>query len=278
LDEHVLSGERAENRRLARVGVPDERGLEFVLPRLALNRAAALHVGEPLAQNLDAMVDQAAVRLELGFTGSAHADATAEFLEVGPHAREARQHVLELRELHLHLRLRGPRPRREDVQNQLGAIHHALAERIFDVLALAGAQLVVEDDERRLQFVHTLAELVELARAEIGARIGAVDLLRQLADDDGARGVGQLLELAQMFADGAARARTFERRADQQRLLDRRRDSYQIAAYVRILMVSFRTSVATDYRATPVAVKRPVVEYGTVKLPSPDPTVTSPST
>ena len=75
------------------------------MPRLSLDGAAALHVEQALAQNLDAVVDEPAIRLELGFTRAAHADAAAELLEVGPHARESRQHVLELRELDLHLRL-----------------------------------------------------------------------------------------------------------------------------------------------------------------------------
>jgi hypothetical protein len=49
----------------------------------------------------------------------------------------------------------------------------------------------------------------------------AIDLLRHLPDDDRAGRVDQLLQLAEMLVDGAARARTFERSTDEQRALDR---------------------------------------------------------
>jgi hypothetical protein len=93
------------------------------------------------------VIDQSPVGFQLRFAGASNADAAAEFLEVRPHPGQSRQHVLELRQLHLHLRFGGPCPNREDVENELGAIHHSLGGRVLDVLALARAQLVVEDDE-----------------------------------------------------------------------------------------------------------------------------------
>jgi hypothetical protein len=51
--------------------------------------------------------------------------------------------------------------------------------------------------------------------------MGAVDLLRQLSDDGRTRGVGQLVELAEMIADGPASAWSLERRADEECPLDR---------------------------------------------------------
>src|SRR6185437_10723429 len=147
------------------IGVADERSFEFILARLALNRPAALYVAQPLAQHFDSAVDQSAVGLELRLAGSPHADAAAKFLEVGPHSSEARQHVLELRELHLHLGLARSRARREDIEDELGAVHHAAADRVLDVLALRRRQLVVEDDERRAVFLYAIAQLVDLAGA-----------------------------------------------------------------------------------------------------------------
>jgi len=38
-----------------------------------------------------------------------------------------------------------------------------------------------------------------------------------------------------MIADGPSRAGSFERRADEQRLLDRRRDDDRISAYINFL-------------------------------------------
>ena len=264
--------ERAQDRRLARVRVADERRLELRLPRLALNRATALHVAQPLAQNLDAVIDQPAVRLELRFAGAAHADAAAEFLEVGPHARQPRQHVLELRELHLHLRFARARARGEDVEDQLGAVHHALADRVLDVLALRRRQLVVEDARATPSVsLDAVAQLLDLALAEVGAGMRAVDLLRELAHDGRAGGVGELRELSQMVVDETPRARPLERGAHEERPFCRRSDDDRISAYGIIL---FRFLLSRDARRR----EAPVLEYGTVKLPTGEPTVTSPIT
>src|SRR5581483_611166 len=122
----------------------------------------------------------------------------------------------ELRELDLHLGFGGSGARGEDVEDELRAVHHAFADRVLDVLALAGTELVVEDDERRLRLADLVAQLVELAGAEVGAGMGLVDLLRELADDDRAGRVGELLELAQVLADRAAGPRTLQRHADEQ--------------------------------------------------------------
>ena len=175
------------------------------------------------------MADQAAIGLELGLTGSAHPDTAARLLEVRPHSREARQHVFELSELDLELRFAGPRPCREDVQDQLGAVHHALAGSVLDVLSLRGRQLIVEDDERRVLLVDERPELLDLPLAQISRGVGPIDLLRDAANDDGTRSVDELLELFEMLIQAVARRRSLARRTNKQGALDRRRESYQIA-------------------------------------------------
>jgi hypothetical protein len=64
----------------------------------------------------------------------------------------------------------------------------------------------------------------------------AVDLLGQLADDVRAGGVCELTELAQVVVDGAASARSLERRAHEERALLRRCDDNGISAYEKILV------------------------------------------
>src|SRR4030095_14364269 len=93
----------------------------------------------------DTMIDEASVGLELRLTGSPHPDAAARLLEVRPHTRQARQHVLELRQLDLELGFPRSRSRRENVEDQLGAIHHALAGGVLDVLPLSRSELIVEN-------------------------------------------------------------------------------------------------------------------------------------
>ena len=50
----------------------------------------------------------------------------------------ARQQVLELRQLHLHLRFGGARAGGKDVEDQLGAVHYPRADVVLEVLALRG--------------------------------------------------------------------------------------------------------------------------------------------
>jgi hypothetical protein len=63
----------------------------------------------------------------------------------------------------------------------------------------------------------------------------AIDLLHELTDDHGAGRIGELLELAEMFADRAARAGALERRADEQRALDGRLNYDGFAGYCSFL-------------------------------------------
>jgi hypothetical protein len=66
--------------------------------------------------------------------------------------------------------------------------------------------------------------------------VRAIDLLRELADDPGAGGVGQLGQLTEVVVDDAPGARPLERGAHEERPLDRRRDDDGLAAYERFLV------------------------------------------
>jgi hypothetical protein len=146
-----------QDGRLPRVRIADERGAELVLSPRALDLALSLNVGKSLLQQLDAVTDQPTVGLELRFAGAPDADAAAELLEVGPHPRQPRHGVLELRELDLHLGLGAAGAGGKDVEDQLRPIDHPRVERVLDVLALRGGELVVEDDECRLELPNALA-------------------------------------------------------------------------------------------------------------------------
>lgn len=91
-----------------------------------------------------------------------------------------------------------------------------------------------------------------------------VELLRQLTDDDRPSGVGEPFQLVQVLAQVLPGTPALERRSDEERPLDRLVELYEVLgnAVLRYRRVS----------------KRPVAEYGTVKLPTTDPTVTSPAT
>ena len=161
------------------------------------------------------MADETAVRLELGLARAAHADAAAELLEVGPHARQPRQRVLELRELHLHLGLGAARAHGEDVEDQLGAVDDALADLALEVLALRRREFIVEDDDRRLVLGDERLQLLDLAAPDVGRGVGTVDLLGERRDDDGARGVRELRQLVEVLDGVMARVGPLDGRADE---------------------------------------------------------------
>jgi len=175
------------------------------------------------------MADEASVSLQLRFARASHPDTAARLLEVRPHSRESRQHVLELGELDLELGFAGPRPRCEDIEDQLGAVHHTLAGSVLDVFPLRWGQLIVEDDERRILRVDERPELLDLSLPQVGRGVGSIDLLRDGSDDDGTSGIDELLELLEVLIEIVARGRPFARRADKEGALDRRREGYQIA-------------------------------------------------
>jgi hypothetical protein len=69
--------------------------------------------------------------------------------------------------------------------------------------------------------LHERLELVDFALAEVGRGIGAVELLRQLADDDCTGGIRQPGELFEVLVDLMAVDRALEWRTDEERAFDR---------------------------------------------------------
>ncbi len=137
-------GERVEQRALARVGVSDDANREMLARALGHEPAfALLNALDLLAQMSDAFAHQAAVDFELLLAGSARADAgrraAGDALQMSPHARQARISVLHLRQLDLEPGLVRLRPRRENVQDQFGAIQN------FDALQRRAGGFLVDD-------------------------------------------------------------------------------------------------------------------------------------
>ena len=124
-------------------------------------------------EHLHALADVAPVELDLLLARAAGlAQAAALALEVRPSAHQARGEVLEPSELHLQLALAGLRALGEDLEDQLGAIEHAPAERLLEVSLLRRRKLVVEDDRGGLQRLGGAQDLPDLAAAGVELRIG----------------------------------------------------------------------------------------------------------
>jgi hypothetical protein len=120
-----------------------------------------------------------------------------------------------LRQLHLHACLTTARARREDVEDDLGAIHHAAAGRVLDVLPLRRRQFVVKKHEGDVFGSDALAKLVDFSLPQVRGRVGSVELLRQRADDLRAGRVGQALQFEQVLVEVMLCIRPLQRRTNQ---------------------------------------------------------------
>ena len=87
----------------------------------------------------------AALVAGLAFAWPARADTAGLTRQVGPHPRQARQQILQLRELDLKPAFPAPGTLREDVENKLGPIEHLARKKIFQVPSLRRRKLVVEN-------------------------------------------------------------------------------------------------------------------------------------
>ena len=146
---------------------------------------------------MDARADAPAIGFELGFAGSARADAAAEPRQRVAGADQPRQQVFQLRELDLQLALARPRAAREDVEDQLRAIDDLAADLLLDLPQLRRRQLVVEDDDVDVGFGARRGERLDLAGAEKGRRIGLRPLLQHAQHDLGAGRLGQAGQLVE---------------------------------------------------------------------------------
>ena len=195
LRQHIRAGESIEQGRFAGVGVADDRGEGPViaLPRIALGRALAAHDFE-VARNVgDAILHPAAVGFQLRFTfTAAHADAALLPRQVAPEPRQARQQMLQLRQLDLELALACAGALGEDVQNERRAVEDLAVKGGLQVAALRGGQLVIEDNGIDIGLAAMQGELLSLAFPDVSGGAGRGHLLYAIANDFAARGGGQL--------------------------------------------------------------------------------------
>ena len=129
IGQHGGLGQAVEQGGFSGVGVTHQGDgrQRHRLPLAAMQRASGAHVFQILFDFLDAAVDAAAVGFELRLTGAARADAAAQPGHLDAPAGQARQQVVQLRELHLQAAFPGARAAGENVEDQLRAIDDAAA-------------------------------------------------------------------------------------------------------------------------------------------------------
>ena len=206
LDEHAGVGEPVEQRRLAGVRVADDGdplGAGPVLG-LALGGAVLGDLAQLGLELVDAPLDAPAVDLELGLARAAGADPgaarghAAALLGQGraPPA-EAGQPVAQQGQLDLGLALLAVGVLGEDVEDHRGAVDRGATEELLEVALLGRGELVVEHDGVAVGLERDLAQLLGLALADVGGRVGRGAALHEARDLVGAGGVDELRELVE---------------------------------------------------------------------------------
>ena len=117
---------------------------------------------------MDALADQAAVGLQLGFTRPPGPDSTSETLQVGPLADQAGQQILVLGQFNLELAFVSAGVPAKYVENQGGPVDNFDLQRAFHVALLGGCEFVIEDYNPRLGLGHQLVDLFQLTFAHVG--------------------------------------------------------------------------------------------------------------
>src|SRR5438128_8690099 len=103
---------------------------------LSLHGARFAHGFELALQTRDTFLHATPIDFQLRFTRAARADPAGLARKVVPHAGEARQQILQLRQLDLQPAFAAAGALREDVEDELGAIENFPREEIFQIAPL----------------------------------------------------------------------------------------------------------------------------------------------
>src|SRR5690606_33368834 len=163
--------------------------------RLARLGAAAADVLDGPLERGDAVPDAAPVDLELRLAGAPGADAAAEAAHRLAAAGQARELVLELRQLDLYLRLAARGVLREDVEDHLGAVEDLQLREALDLPGLRRRELPVEDAQVGVLVERQRHRLLQLALADDRAVVGLRAALDRAGRDRGAGAAHELGEL-----------------------------------------------------------------------------------
>ena len=206
LDEHAGARDAVQEARLAGVRVAGDRDRRHrvALAVGPLGLARGLHADDLLAQLRHARVDAATVEFDLRLTGTtrAHAGTGAADLATGlaghrlAPAAQARQQVLELRELDLRLALAALRVLAEDVEDDGRAVDDLDLHDVFERTPLARGELGVGDHGVGAERGDDVPQLLGLAAAEVGAGVGVRAPLQQAVEHARTGRLGEGGELA----------------------------------------------------------------------------------
>ena len=177
--ENVGLREQVHKRAFAHIGIADESEAHHLSAMSALRAHLPVYLGKLLLETGDPLLNDSAVGLYLGFAHTAAGTSSSPLsFEVGPHAGQARKHVIVFSQLNLHLGVRGLCPLGEDFQDEAGAVdYYAVLQESLDVTLLHAGEFVVEYAVSYAVGFAVFSDFLDLTTSYIGGAVGPVDLL-----------------------------------------------------------------------------------------------------
>ena len=141
-------------------------------PAPALGPPGAVHLAQVGLEAVHPPDQAPPVHLELGLAGAPGADATGLLAERVPPAAQAGQPVAQQGQLHLGPALGAAGVLGEDVEDHRGAVDGRPPEDLLQVALLGRRELVVEDHGVGVDRQRERRQLLRLAPADVGGRVG----------------------------------------------------------------------------------------------------------
>ena len=167
--QHAGAGDFVEQRRLAGVGVADDgdNRIRHLAPALAVQFTRFDDLFEIALDGVDAVLQHALIKLDLGFARAAEkAAAAALALQMGPGAHQAALLVREMRELDLQHAFFRACAGAEDFKDQSRAIDDLGVPDLLQVALLDRGNDMIDDDEADFLFGDLSAQFFDLTRSE----------------------------------------------------------------------------------------------------------------
>ena len=207
LREHIGLGEQIHEGGLTDIGITDERDAYHLSAMLALGSHLFVDRFKLLTQEGDTLPDDPFVSFDLRFTHTAVGSTSASLsVEVRPHTRQTRQHILKVRHFDLGLSIGCLGALKEDLEDKNSAIDDTnvreafVIKRFLDITYLPRGEFVVEDhDVYGMMLPYILVDFIEFAFAHIGSRNRKIQSLGEPFDGNDTMCVGQKSQLIQVF-------------------------------------------------------------------------------